>query len=362
MSWVRLDDQLPDHPKMLDLSCEAFRLWTYCLCRANARQSGGLLARKLVEVTAGYFTSIERAAGLAAELVTAGLWHEVEGGWEIHDYEDYRPKTSAEDARKAKAAERMRLARARDKAVREQCANSASTRARTLHDEDDAHVRERAANGSAHENGTHAHAPETAARASNNARACAPPGPSHPGPINTDTPQPPKGEQVGLALDGSNSEPEQLRNRGASKASATRLATELLAELNAARKRVNPKNRELAPVEVHLKHIRERLLEGITADDIRHVIKVQEARSRNNPVAAGYFDSRSPFLKNNIGMWLAKTVEDSGRPEPQAGPLWGQPDPVAPPYFDRYVPKPRRESEPPPPGTLDVLKNLRPAP
>lgn len=177
-----------------------------------------------------------------------------------------------------------------------------------------------------------------------------------------DPPNPPRGEQVGLALEGPTSEPDQPRNRGASKASVTRLATELLAELNAARKRVNPKNRELAPVEVHLKHIRERLLEGITADDIRHVIKVQEARSRNNPVAAGYFDSRSPFLKNNIGMWLAKTVEDSGRPEPQAGPLWGQPDPVAPPYFDRYVPKPRRESEPPPPGTLDVLKNLRPAP
>jgi hypothetical protein len=181
-----------------------------------------------------------------------------------------------------------------------------------------------------------------------------------------DPPSPQRGNgaaQQPLALESpASQEHEQPRNRGASKASATRLATELLAELNAARKRVNPKNRELAPVEANLVEIRARLLEGVTADDIRHVIAVQEGRSRVSADDAKWFNATTPFRKGNIGMWLAKTVEDSGRPERQAGPSWQPPDPVAPPYFDRYVPKPRRESEPPPPGTLDVLKNLRPAP
>lgn len=136
MTWVKLDDRLPDHPKMLSIGDAAFRLWSYCLCKANARMQGGFLPTRLVTVTAGYFGPPEKAEELAQELVDAGLWDEAEGGYEIHDYDEYQPKADGEEERKAKARERMQRVRERARTVREQdangvreqCANSARTR------------------------------------------------------------------------------------------------------------------------------------------------------------------------------------------------------------------------------------------
>jgi hypothetical protein len=84
------------------------------------------------------------------------------------------------------------------------------------------------------------------------------------------------------------------------------VAVGLLAELSAARKRVNPKVRDITVRATSLTGIRARIKGGATPDDVRHVIAVYEAESRANPKSAEYFDAVSPFRPDNFERALAK--------------------------------------------------------
>lgn len=87
MSWVRYDDGFHDHPKVID-----------ALDRDPGSVSLHLLANTWSSKTKrpGFVphSAPNRLVGTkgkrwAAILVEAGLWHEVEGGWEFHDWQDY---------------------------------------------------------------------------------------------------------------------------------------------------------------------------------------------------------------------------------------------------------------------------------
>lgn len=84
MTWVKIDDQFQDHPKFLDVSLAGIGLWTAGLAYCSRYLTDGLIV-----------TSAARRLGatskLTAELVAAGLWEAVDGGWLIHDYTDYNP-------------------------------------------------------------------------------------------------------------------------------------------------------------------------------------------------------------------------------------------------------------------------------
>jgi len=87
MSWARLDDNLHDHPKVMELSLAAVGLWTVCLTWAHrniGKNPPGHLTAGVVRRFAG-----AKTAGLAAELVAAGMWEATDGGWLIHDFADY---------------------------------------------------------------------------------------------------------------------------------------------------------------------------------------------------------------------------------------------------------------------------------
>jgi hypothetical protein len=103
VSWVRIDDRTPDHPKFESLSDNAWALWTKALCwtcQPEHQRTGGFIPRV---VALGLLKSGHEAAlEAASELVEAkgdrcfghasGLWFEAEGGWGFHDWEEYRPK------------------------------------------------------------------------------------------------------------------------------------------------------------------------------------------------------------------------------------------------------------------------------
>jgi hypothetical protein len=86
MPWVRLDDSMPDHPKFVDLSDSAFRLWVHGMCYANRQLTDGIVPATALKV-------LRKRPVDAAELVRAGLWSPLEGGggWRIHDYSEYQP-------------------------------------------------------------------------------------------------------------------------------------------------------------------------------------------------------------------------------------------------------------------------------
>lgn len=83
MTWVKVDDRMPEHPKVASLSDRAFRVHIEALCYCSGFLTDGEVTRTVVKQKRWP----ERAVG---ELVTAGLWEPSERGWVIHDYLSYQ--------------------------------------------------------------------------------------------------------------------------------------------------------------------------------------------------------------------------------------------------------------------------------
>lgn len=101
MSWVRLDDQMPDHPKLLGVSDAAFRLHVHALCYSARQLTDGRVP--------GEFVRLHRRFGTryADELVAAGVWVKTENHYEIHDYTEYQPSRAKVLAERESTANRV---------------------------------------------------------------------------------------------------------------------------------------------------------------------------------------------------------------------------------------------------------------
>ena len=84
MTWARLDDAFSDHPKIIGLTDKAFRVHVTSILYCSRLLTDGVLP-KGAEVRMGATVKVVK------ELVTAGLWDEIPGGWTVHDYLDYNP-------------------------------------------------------------------------------------------------------------------------------------------------------------------------------------------------------------------------------------------------------------------------------
>lgn len=111
MPWFKVDDTFAHHAKVMAAGNAAIGLWT----RAGAWS--------MQQLTDGFIpTHVARTLGNVAQaraLVTAGLWHEVEGGYQFHEWDARQPSREKVEAERHAAAERQRLARERAKSRRE---------------------------------------------------------------------------------------------------------------------------------------------------------------------------------------------------------------------------------------------------
>ena len=103
MTWLRLDDGFADHPKVKRLSDRALRLHLAGMLRcaywlSDGRIDGDEVRRLLPRVT----------PATVAELVDAGVWEVVEGGYAVHDWLDYNPPREQFLAERKRNAERQR--------------------------------------------------------------------------------------------------------------------------------------------------------------------------------------------------------------------------------------------------------------
>ena len=87
MSWVKIDDAMPDHLKVVPLSDAAFRAYVTSICYAARSLSDGFIPFKKAKEFAG-------RARVIQELVP-GLWETAEGGFRVHDYLQYNPSREA---------------------------------------------------------------------------------------------------------------------------------------------------------------------------------------------------------------------------------------------------------------------------
>lgn len=100
MTWVKIDDRFPDHPKALALgddydACVVLHLRGLCYCAANL--TDGFIPSRIFK---GYEDQIDA-------LVSVGLWKDARGGYQIHDYLDYNPSREKVLEDRARGAERV---------------------------------------------------------------------------------------------------------------------------------------------------------------------------------------------------------------------------------------------------------------
>lgn len=101
MPWVRLEEDFPHHPKVAPVGPLGLSMQVAGLCYANHYLTDGFVPRAmgpLLLVLDGLGIQDENGEWSPAtwqtvigDLVRAGMWQLVEGGWRIHDYHDYQP-------------------------------------------------------------------------------------------------------------------------------------------------------------------------------------------------------------------------------------------------------------------------------
>lgn len=99
MPWVKLDDSWYDSPKFAGLGLHDVGLWAVCLSWCARHLTDGHIPTGVVA------RIIPHVPSPGAELVTAGLWDKVPGGWQIHDYLDYQPSADHVRIQRAKRAD-----------------------------------------------------------------------------------------------------------------------------------------------------------------------------------------------------------------------------------------------------------------
>ena len=108
--WVRIDDDLIDHDKVLTAGELLGRhgvgrilgVFLEGLTHAGRKLTDGALPNAVVR----RFKTDEQPMKVAEALVRVGLWEQFEGGFQIHDYSDYNP--SAADVKEKRAKDRAR--------------------------------------------------------------------------------------------------------------------------------------------------------------------------------------------------------------------------------------------------------------
>lgn len=138
MGWVRLEDEFYDHAKFSQAGPLGMALWIVGLAWCNRNLTDGFIptskARTLIDWTGVHWRAWDgevmggcedpEPIDVADHLVDCGLWEAREGGYQIHDYNDYQPKAATVKAAKEENAARMREWRA-DKKRRESSGDAA---------------------------------------------------------------------------------------------------------------------------------------------------------------------------------------------------------------------------------------------
>lgn len=109
MAWLKLDDTMPQHDKITDITVEARWLYIAGLCWSSSLLTDGKIARnKLRRIE----PDVDSETALL-ELVRVGLW-ELDDAGDIHIVNYLRHQRSAEDVKRQREYARTRAARSRE--------------------------------------------------------------------------------------------------------------------------------------------------------------------------------------------------------------------------------------------------------
>jgi hypothetical protein len=88
VTWFKVDDSFHSHPKVLATPPEALGLWVVAGAWSSAHLTDGVVPDRVLPLL------LPDSPRLARDLVTAGLWKRVRGGYKFHDWTEYQPSSS----------------------------------------------------------------------------------------------------------------------------------------------------------------------------------------------------------------------------------------------------------------------------
>lgn len=114
MTWVRIDDRASLHKKLRRAGAEAAWLWVCGLCHCNRDTTSGRIDEDDVPDLYRPFAATH-ARELAAKLIEVGLWERTEGGYLVHDYEEYQDEAMPDAVEHRRLLARTRKQRERER-------------------------------------------------------------------------------------------------------------------------------------------------------------------------------------------------------------------------------------------------------
>jgi hypothetical protein len=105
MDWVRLDVGFWRHPKVVSVGMDGAVLYLWGLTYAGEYETDGFLTDAIVEACPPFVTKKPRK--VAAALVAGGLWEQVAGGFQIHDWSDRQPTKAKLALKRDQTRDRM---------------------------------------------------------------------------------------------------------------------------------------------------------------------------------------------------------------------------------------------------------------
>lgn len=104
MDWFKTTASFWSHPKVADLPDKAFRVLVSSWGYAAQHGTGGRINRTALRMIGG-------TPKVAAQLITAGLWHPDGDGWVIHEWDDHQASAAALEERRRRDRDRKKTQR-----------------------------------------------------------------------------------------------------------------------------------------------------------------------------------------------------------------------------------------------------------
>lgn len=105
MAWLRIDDRVRTHPKIIDAGPAAAWFWFCGICYCREHLTDGFIAKAVLPTLA---PGVTKTAPLVAGLIRSGLWHESDGGYQVHDFLDWNPSRETVIQKRKEDVERKR--------------------------------------------------------------------------------------------------------------------------------------------------------------------------------------------------------------------------------------------------------------
>jgi hypothetical protein len=106
MAWLRIDDRVRTHPKIVQAGPAAAWLWFCGVCYCREHLTDGFIQTGMVPTLAPGLTAVKKHV---AALVAAKLWDERPGGYDVHDFLDWNPSRAEVEAMREADKRRKRV-------------------------------------------------------------------------------------------------------------------------------------------------------------------------------------------------------------------------------------------------------------